>query len=93
MDIAGLSLIAGGIAAIAVGILQVRGPLATSRRLDQTEANLERYETWRGKRTGVDAEGPTGADVMRAQMRQRALVWGVVIVAGAVSVVLGLAIG
>jgi hypothetical protein len=93
MDIVGLALIAGGIAAIAVGVLQVRGPLATIRRLDQTEANLERYETWRGKRTGVDADGPTGADVMRAQMRRRALLWGVVIAAGAVSVVLGLAIG
>ncbi|HSM33842.1 MAG TPA: hypothetical protein VK987_07105 [Anaerolineae bacterium] len=93
MDIVGLALIAGGIAAIAVGALQVRGPLATIRRLDQTEANLERYETWRGKRTGVDADGPTGADVMRAQMRRRALLWGVVIAAGAVLVVLGLAIG
>jgi hypothetical protein len=93
MDVVGLALIVGGIAAIAVGVLQVRGPLATIRRLDQTEANLERYETWRGRRTGVDADGPTGADVMRAQMRQRVLLWGVVIGAGAVLVVLGLAIG
>jgi len=93
MDVMGLALIVGGIAAIAVGVLQVRGPLATIRRLDQTEANLERYETWRGRRTGVDADGPTGADVMRAQMRQRVLLWGVVIGAGAVLVVLGLAIG
>lgn len=93
MDVMGLALIVGGIAAIAVGVLQVRGPLATIRRLDQTEANLERYETWRGRRTGVDADGPTGADVMRAQMRQRVLLWGVVIAAGAVLVVLGLAIG
>jgi hypothetical protein len=93
MDIVGLALIGGGIAAIVVGILRVRGPLATIRRLDETEANLERYETWRGKRTGVDADGPTGADVMRAQMRQRAILWGVLIAAGAVSIVLGLAIG
>jgi hypothetical protein len=41
----------------------------------------------------VEADGPTGADVMRAQMRQRVLLWGVVIGAGAVLVVLGLAIG
>jgi hypothetical protein len=93
MDVMGLALIVGGIAAIAVGVLQVRGPLATIRRLDQTEANLERYETWRGRRTGVEADGPTGADVMRAQMRQRVLLWGVVIGAGAVLVVLGLVIG
>jgi len=90
MDIVGLVLIIGGIAAIAVGALRVRGPLATIRRLDQTEANLARYETWRGRRTGVDADGPTGADEMRAQMRQRVLLWSAVIDAGVVAIVLGL---
>jgi len=90
MDIVGLVLIIGGIAAIAVGALRVRGPLATIRRLDQTEANLARYETWRGRRTGVDADGPTGADEMRAQMRQRVLLWSAVIGAGVVAIVLGL---
>jgi hypothetical protein len=91
MDMVGLVLIIGGIAAIAVGALRVRGPLATIRRLDQTEANLARYETWRGRRTGVDADGPTGADVMRAQMRQRVLLWSAVIGVGVVAIVLGLA--
>lgn len=90
MEILGLVLIVGGLAAIAAGAWQVRGPLATIRQLDQTAANLARYETWRGKQTGVEADGPTGADVMRAQMRQRVLVWSVVIAAGVVSVVAGL---
>lgn len=93
MDIASLALIAVGIAAIAAGAWQIRGPLNTIRRLDQTEANLARYETWRGKRTGVSADGPTGADVMRAQMRRHALLWGGLIGAGVVAVVLGLALG
>lgn len=93
MDALGLVLIVGGIAAIAVGILQVRGPLATIRHLDQTQANLDRYDSWRGKNTGVQADGPTGADVMRAQMRQRVLLWGALIVAGAISVVVGLFVG
>jgi hypothetical protein len=90
MHILGLVLIIAGIAAIAVGALRIRGPLATIRRLDQTEANLARYETWRGRRTGVDADGPTGADVMRVQMRQRVLLWSAVIGAGVVAIVLGL---
>jgi hypothetical protein len=90
MHILGLVLIIGGIAAIAVGSLRVRAPLATIRRLDQTEANLARYETWRGRRTGVDADGPTGADVMRAQMRQRVLLWSAVIGGGVVAIALGL---
>ena len=83
-------LIDGGIVAVIVGVLQIRGPLATIRRLEATEANLARYETWRGKQTGPQADGPTGADEMRAQMRQRVIVWGVVVAAGVVSVFVGL---
>ena len=90
MDVLGLVLIAGGIVAVVVGALQMRGPLAVIRRLDETQANLARYETWRGKRTGPQADGPTGADEMRAQMRQRLLLWGVVAGAGVVSVFVGL---
>ena len=90
MDLFSLVLVAGGIVAIVIGGLQIRGPLATIRRLDETEANLARYETWRGKQTGPQADGPTGADEMRAQMRQRVIVWGVVVAAGVVSVFVGL---
>ena len=90
MDVLSLVLIAGGIVAVIVGALQMRGPLAVIRRLDETQANLARYETWRGKRTGPQADGPTGADEMRAQMRQRLLLWGVVAGAGVVSVFVGL---
>ncbi len=93
MDVLSLVLIVGGIVAIVVAALQMRGPLATIRRLDETQANLDRYESWRGKHTGVEADGPTGADIMRQQMRQRLMVWGAVAVGGAVSVVLGLLLG
>jgi hypothetical protein len=92
MEILGLVLIVGGIAAIIVAALQMRGPLATVRRLDETQANLERYETWRGKRTGVEAGGPTGADEMRAQMRRSLTLWGVVAGAGVVSIMVGLVV-
>ena len=90
MDIMGLLLIAVGLAAIGLGAVRIRGPLATVRRLDTTEANLQRYEAWRGKHDSVSAEGPTGADEMRAQMRQQALSWGAVIVAGVVFALVGL---
>ncbi len=92
MELLGLVLIIGGVVAIAIGVLRVRGPLAIIRHLDETEANLTRYETWRGKHTGVEADGPTGADEMRAQMRQRVILWAVVIGAGVVSIVVGLII-
>jgi hypothetical protein len=90
MNMLSLVLIVGGVAAVIVGVLQIRGPLATIRRLDETEANLARYETWRGKQTGPQADGPTGADEMRSLMRQRVLLWGAVAGAGVVSVFVGL---
>ena len=93
MDLLGLVLIAAGIGAAVVGALQMRGPRATIRQLDETEANLARYETWRGKQTGVAADGRTGADEMRAQMRQRLILWGIVIGAGVASIVAGLIVG
>jgi len=64
--------------------------MATIRRLDETQANLDRYDSWRGKRTGVQADGPTGADEMRTQMRRRVMLWVAVIGAGVVSIVIGL---
>jgi hypothetical protein len=85
-----LLLIAAGIAAIVIGALRIRGPMATMRRLDETAANLDRYSSWRGRDTGIEAEGPTGADEMRALMRQRAILWGALIVGGVILIVAGL---
>ena len=85
-----LLLIAAGVAAIAIGALRIRGPLANVRRLDETAANLERYSSWRGRDTSVEAEGPTGADEMRALMRKRAILWGALVVVGVVLLAAGL---
>ena len=93
MDAFSLVLIVGGIVAIVVAAFQMRGPLATIRRLDEAQANIDRYESWRGKQTGPQADGPTGADEMRAQMRQRLIIWGVLAGAGVVSVLVGLVAG
>lgn len=90
MDILAVALIVAGLAAVAVGLVRIRAPLATIRRLDRTEAELERYDAWRGKRTGPEADGPTGAGEMKALMRQRATIWGAVSVAGVIVVLLGL---
>ena len=90
MEALSIVLIAGGVIAVIVGALQMRGPLATIRRLDEAQANIDRYETWRGKQTGPQADGPTGADEMRAQMRQRLILWGALAGAGVVSIFVGL---
>lgn len=85
-----LLVVAVGAVAVVVGVLRIRGPLATIRRLDETAANLDRYDTWRGRSTDVRADGPTGADEMRVLMRRRALLWGGLIMLGGILILAGL---
>jgi len=86
-----LVLWVGGLVLLGVGIRMIRGPLARYRQLQETDENLRRYESWRGggRRTAVDYGGTTGADVMKAQMRQRVQLWSAVIVVGIVLMVAG----
>ncbi|MDQ3553469.1 MAG: hypothetical protein M3395_03540 [Chloroflexota bacterium] len=84
-----LALWIGGSVLLAVGVMRIRGPLARYRELQATEANLRRYDSWRGgHRTAVDT-GTTGADIMRAQLRSTAIRWGAVIAAGIALIVAG----
>jgi hypothetical protein len=86
----GLVLVLAGLGLIVVAAWLARVPLAMIRRLDATEAELKRYDEWRGSRTTIDDAGPTGADEMRAFMRRRLLILAVAGVGGAVLVIVGL---
>jgi hypothetical protein len=79
-----------GAVAIVIGLVRIRAPLAHIRRLDDTQANLDRYEAWRGRSTDVEIDGPTGADEMRELLRRRVVGWGIVCVAGFAALVVGL---
>jgi len=85
-----LGLIGVGIVLIVVGVVRARGPWARYQGLRAQEANISRYESWRG---GVRDTGTTGAsvamDVLRGQVRTAAIIAG----AGAVAVVAGLLLG
>jgi hypothetical protein len=84
-----LTLWVGGLVLVVVGAMAIRRPLARYRELQATDANLRRYDSWRGgKRTAVET-GVTGADMMRAQLRSTSIRWGAVIVAGIVLIVAG----
>jgi hypothetical protein len=90
VTILGILLVIGGLAALVIGVMRIRTPLAMVRELDERQANLDRYETWRGRQTGVDGAGPTGADEMRSLLRRQALRWGSLSVIGLVAVFVGL---
>ena len=90
MTTLGLVLVVAGLAIVAVAAWLARAPLTMIRHLDATEANLRRYDEWRGGRHADSEGGTTGADEMRAFMRRRLLVLAAVGIAGGVLVVVGL---
>jgi hypothetical protein len=79
-----------GVALIALGYLRARGPWSRYQQLKEQEANISRYEGWRGTR--LRDEGPSAASIMAQEMRRRAQVGGVVLIAGFVLVFMGFAV-
>lgn len=79
-----------GIALIVVGYSRAKGPWSRYQELKAQEANLARYEGWRGTR--LRDEGPSAASIMAAQLRRRAQIGGLVLIAGFVLVFVGFAV-
>jgi hypothetical protein len=79
-----------GVVLIAFGYLRARGPWARYQDLKAQEANISRYEGWRGTRFRDD--GPSAATLMAQEMLRRAQVGGLVLVSGFVLVFVGFAV-
>ena len=77
-----------GIALMAVGYTRFRGPWSRYQGLREQQANIDRYEAWRGGLRSED-DGPTGASVMMAESRRQAQIAGIVVIAGVVVFALG----
>lgn len=81
-----------GVALLVVGVLRVRAPWARYQGLRDQEANVARYEAWRGGlRTQED--GPTGASVAKSIALREAQVAGAIAIAGVVLILLGFVVG
>ena len=78
MILVSLGLLVAGAALTAVGFVRARGPWIRYQALKAQDANVARYEAWRG---GLRDSGPTGAsvamEVLRKQVRDGATVAGV----------------
>jgi hypothetical protein len=81
-----LALIAAGIALIAAGYLRAKGPYRRYMALREQDANIARYEAWRG---GPRPESKTGASVAMQMLRRQAQVGGGILIAGIVLVLAG----
>ena len=79
-----------GIALIVVGYTRAKGPWARYQELRNQEANLARYEGWRGTRLRDD--GPSAASIMAQELRRKAQMAGLVAVLGFVLVFVGFAV-
>ena len=58
-----------GVALIALGYLRARGPWNRYQELKEQEANIARYEGWRGTRLRDD--GPSAASIMAQRSEER----------------------
>jgi hypothetical protein len=87
MGILNFILIALGIASMAFGYRRARGPWARYQALKAEDANIARYESWRG---GLRDSGTTGASVAMELLRKQARDGAVMAAAGIAFVVLGL---
>jgi hypothetical protein len=85
--VTGIILILLGVVALAAGYARFRGPWARYQALKAQDANIARYESWRG---GLRDSGTTGASVAMEILRKQVRDAVVVMAAGGALVVLGL---
>jgi hypothetical protein len=86
MELLNLVLIALGVAAMAAGYARARTPWARYQALKAQDANIARYESWRG---GLRDTGTTGASVAMEVLRKQARDGALIMAAGFAIVVLG----
>jgi hypothetical protein len=79
-----------GVVLIALGYLRARGPWARYQDLKAQEANISRYEGWRGTRLRDDS--PSAASLMAQEMRRKAQLGGLVLIAGFALLFVGFAV-
>jgi hypothetical protein len=74
---------------LAVGYTRARGPWARYQALKEQDANIARYDAWRG---GIRDSGQTGASVAMQILRRQAQLGAATAVAGFVLIVAGFAV-
>ena len=88
MGAVNLALWAAGIVLVVLGYTRARGPWNRYQALKDQEANVARYESWRG---GIRDNSTTGASVAMDMARRDARLWGIVAIVGFVLIFAGFA--
>jgi hypothetical protein len=87
-----LILWATGTVLVALGYLRARGPWQRYQALKAQQANVDRYDAWRGRASATAASGPSGAEIAMAMYRRQTQIWAGVAVLGFVVLVAGFVI-
>ena len=87
MILVSLGLLVVGAALTAVGFVRARAPWIRYQALKAQDANIARYESWRG---GLRDSGPTGASVAMEILRRQVRATGILIGVGVGIAILGL---
>ncbi len=83
-----LVLWGAGVVLVVVGYTRAKGPWARYQALKEQDANVARYESWRGGVRGEDG-GKTGASVAMDVLRRQARIGGAIAIVGFVLIFLG----
>jgi hypothetical protein len=78
-----------GVVLIVLGYRRAIGPYRRYMALREQDANVARYEAWRG---GARPDGKTGASIAMQLLRRQAQVGAAILIAGVVLVFVGFAI-
>ena len=90
MGLLNIALLVAGVALIAMGTVRARAPYRRYTALKDQDANIARYEAWRG---GVRSDSTTGASVAMQVLRRQAQIGAGIAIAGFVLVVVAFFIG
>ena len=77
---------AAGVVLVIVGYTRAKGPWARYQALKEQDANVARYEAWRG---GVRSDEKSGASVAMDVLRRQAQIAGAIAIVGVVLIFLG----
>jgi uncharacterized membrane protein len=89
VGIVGIALIVAGVALIVVGVVRAREPYRRYMALREQDANVARYEAWRG---GARPDSKAEASVAMQVLRRRAQIGGAIVIAGFALVIAGFVI-
>ncbi len=86
MSLLSIALPLAGVALIVIGVARARDPYRRYMELREQDANIARYQSWRG---GARPDEKAGSSVAMQVLRRKAQVGGLIVIAGVALVVLG----